>query len=796
MAQSIAIVLNDASASQYLKDRLASELEPICDADPVVLADYVIALLKNDKPRDEMRELCVSQLEDFLSEYTVSFVDNLLNMMTTLDFLPNEVRQQYTTGSQYSSTAMENNNNNNNNNNVQDRDRGRDRMHRDNYSRTRNRNDTDEIVGNNEADKGYRRDRRYGSPNRDRNWTRSPSRRRSASPSARASRDTYRDGHGNYDDRRSQKRRERPPHRGTTAGGAIPTNGSIGGPIPIWNSDANQLGGPIAGNMNYTSMNQMPSSGMVGARNANGGYRRGRCHQFDQKGFCSRGDTCPYEHISPNATIAVSDPIGYSPEHPGPINEGYDASGVSSHGMRGRGGVNARMGRGRGRGGRGGFDSTGMNASNANVRTILRVENISPEQCALDQVNDYFRRFGTIVNIQVDPVNRQALVQFSSNAEAYAAYSCQDAVFGNRFIKVFWHERLQNEHWQQGGTPTGSDAMETAPAAQSDADVKAQQRQAKLEQILDIQRKKEQLLQMQLEQQQLLEAQLNRSDLADSDRAELQQALEQITAVVKESQAETEHLRMQQQEAANNASLTYEQQRRNQLDRELESMQLNAKLNENGATSQNEEPESEEAMLRAKLAKLQKEAEELGIDASNSQDYSAGGYYGRGRGRGRGAYGGWRGRGRGRSSMTWTPATATTTAATATAAGTTNATPAPAAFKLDNRTTKIQVRDLTDDIKNTLQAHFSKFGVVTNINTLDAKNRAIITFETRHEAEKAAFSGAQMEGVGTLKMSWYNEPAPVVASTPETITSSISNTVMDEDGDFDAMEDSERSWKR
>jgi RNA-binding protein 26 len=450
--------------------------------------------------------------------------------------------------------------------------------------------------------------------------------------------------------------------------------------------------------MNYPSINSMASSGAVGARSGNSGYRRGRCHQFDQKGFCSRGDNCPYEHVPSNAAIAVSDPIGYSPEHPGPINEGYDAMSLSSHATRGRGGSNVRMGRGRGRGGRGGFDSSGMTVNNANVRTILRVENMSPEQCALDQVNDYFRRFGTIVNIQVDPNNRQALVQFSSNVEAYAAYSCQDAVFGNRFIKVFWHERLQHEHWQQGNALVGSDATEVPPVAPSDADVKAQQRQAKLEQILDIQRKKEQLLQMQLEQQQLLEAQLARSDLAADARAELRQTLEKIAAAIKESQAETEHLRMQQQEVANNANLTYEQQRRDQLDRELEDMQLHAKLNENGIAPQNEDPESEEAILRAKLAKLQKEAEELGIDASSSQDYSSGGYYGRGRGRGRGAYGGWRGRGRG--SMTWTPATASATAGT-------NAAPAPAAFKLDNRTTKIQIRDLTDDIRNSLQAHFS-----------------------------------------------------------------------------------------
>ena len=38
------------------------------DAEPYVLANYVIALLRNDKPRPELRELCTSELEDFLKD--------------------------------------------------------------------------------------------------------------------------------------------------------------------------------------------------------------------------------------------------------------------------------------------------------------------------------------------------------------------------------------------------------------------------------------------------------------------------------------------------------------------------------------------------------------------------------------------------------------------------------------------------------------------------------------------------------------------------------------------------------
>ena len=36
-----------------------------------------------------------------------------------------------------------------------------------------------------------------------------------------------------------------------------------------------------------------------------------------------------------------------------------------------------------------------------------------------------------------------ALIQFASNAEARRAYSSPEAVLGNRFIKLFWHNKTK-----------------------------------------------------------------------------------------------------------------------------------------------------------------------------------------------------------------------------------------------------------------------------------------------------------------------------------------------------------------
>ena len=43
-----------------------------CDADPAALAKYVVALVKKDKPMQELKDICIDQLEVFLSDGKMS----------------------------------------------------------------------------------------------------------------------------------------------------------------------------------------------------------------------------------------------------------------------------------------------------------------------------------------------------------------------------------------------------------------------------------------------------------------------------------------------------------------------------------------------------------------------------------------------------------------------------------------------------------------------------------------------------------------------------------------------------
>ena len=39
-----------------------------CDADPTALSKYVVALLRKEKPKAALKELCIDQLEVFLAK--------------------------------------------------------------------------------------------------------------------------------------------------------------------------------------------------------------------------------------------------------------------------------------------------------------------------------------------------------------------------------------------------------------------------------------------------------------------------------------------------------------------------------------------------------------------------------------------------------------------------------------------------------------------------------------------------------------------------------------------------------
>jgi RNA-binding protein 26 len=81
--------------------------------------------------------------------------------------------------------------------------------------------------------------------------------------------------------------------------------------------------------------------------------------------------------------------------------------------------------------------------------TTLVVEKIPEDSLSLESVNAWFKRFGAVTKVAIDPRNAKALVSFSDHKEAHAAWKSQEAVFNNRFVKLFWHRPMEG-HGQTG----------------------------------------------------------------------------------------------------------------------------------------------------------------------------------------------------------------------------------------------------------------------------------------------------------------------------------------------------------
>lgn len=76
----------------FLSKFLIQNLEPLTEADPVILAEYVATLLKKDKPTKELQKLCTDNLVEFLGHDTQSFITKLFQALEDGSFLASSER--------------------------------------------------------------------------------------------------------------------------------------------------------------------------------------------------------------------------------------------------------------------------------------------------------------------------------------------------------------------------------------------------------------------------------------------------------------------------------------------------------------------------------------------------------------------------------------------------------------------------------------------------------------------------------------------------------------------------------
>ncbi|XP_022531936.2 RNA-binding protein 27 [Astyanax mexicanus] len=305
-----------------LKSWLAKLLEPICDADPSALANYVVALVKKDKPEKDLRALCADQLDVFLQKETTGFVDKLFECLTTKNYLGNPPAKEVP--KEETKPPIEKPDEKEEAGHVEDdRDNRRRRSplrNRSDFNESRSRDDRRrddrkrrEPERHGKVGESYRereRHERRGITSRGRSHSRSRSRSRSRSSSRGRSRDRE---HGQRREHRSKFEQERkdlepytpsPVPLGNPHHQQKPLHPAPLLPLPNPKPPFPPSGSPgVPSAVTAVAPAHLPDSTTESwstyfAKHSEGksSLLKQRCRDYDEKGFCVRGDLCPFDH--------------------------------------------------------------------------------------------------------------------------------------------------------------------------------------------------------------------------------------------------------------------------------------------------------------------------------------------------------------------------------------------------------------------------------------------------------------------------------------------------------------------
>ncbi|XP_054907505.1 RNA-binding protein 26 isoform X1 [Poeciliopsis prolifica] len=310
---------------EAFKTWLAKLLEPICDADPAALANYVVALVKKDKPEKELKALCADQLDVFLQKETIGFVDKLFESLTTKSYLgnpaakegPKEEVKPATLKADVveAETPEEERENRRRRSPLRNRvDFNESRSREDRRRDERKRRDFERHSKAGDAHRERERhERRRGSP-RGRSYSRS----RSRSGSRGKSRDREHRGGRDFKSKFDVERKDNdgynasqasgpqqqqhpppllplptPPHPFSSATSSAAISGVGGVPVvtPAHLPDSTT----DSWSSYYIAQRQDGVGKPFGSKNT---PLKQRCRDYDEKGFCVLGDLCPFDHGS------------------------------------------------------------------------------------------------------------------------------------------------------------------------------------------------------------------------------------------------------------------------------------------------------------------------------------------------------------------------------------------------------------------------------------------------------------------------------------------------------------------
>lgn len=264
-----------------------------CEADPDALAKYVMALIKKDKPEDELRKICLDQLDVFLQKHTTSFVDLFFKSLKDKSYLKPPVESVSLTSTQLTSAPLISSGTSSTTNNtistVSQSSSGSNCK-----IVTQEKADSSESRTDQNSKQQYV-SRRGTRKSRSRSPRTSPSRLRTRDGDIR--RDEGRYGRRRPDVDRSRDGRKRSRSRGSRS----PVRGSR-----VRRSRSRSLERPTDASGNsrkHRGRSATPPPQLEPQdeqqekpQQPSNSSKKQRCRDFDGKGYCLRGDHCPFDH--------------------------------------------------------------------------------------------------------------------------------------------------------------------------------------------------------------------------------------------------------------------------------------------------------------------------------------------------------------------------------------------------------------------------------------------------------------------------------------------------------------------
>ncbi|GES57244.1 CCCH zinc finger and RRM domain protein [Aspergillus terreus] len=442
--------LTEDEASE-VKKWVVRKLEDISDADADVLADYVLALIRSDAPDDEIRKASVENLEDFLREHTVKFVDELFatfalkqssHPVPSIEQSQPPANEIPVAGSFPQQQPF----------NPPSGPKGPYGSQMGGYPQSQG--DTSTFNRKRSYHEGFQADQEQDGVPHNRVF-KTPRRGRGG-------------GRGDWMGRDGRGAPEQFP---PAAGGfpVMPPN------FPPFDQNDPMAAMMALQGMGFPQMPGMPPMplppGGAGQPQDQMPKSSERCPFYETQGICYLGAACPYQHdLAPGASKEDE----YDPRASGIVTDSRRREGHFRGSDRGRG-----RGRGGDRGGFGGrgrrseFSAAGPN-EDTSITTIV-VEQIPEDKLDDANVREFFSQYGEIVDLSIQPHRKLALITYDSHAAAKKAWSSPKVIFDNRFVKVYWHKPKGDKN---GDQRTGSREGKSEEPAFNQEEFEKQQEEA------------------------------------------------------------------------------------------------------------------------------------------------------------------------------------------------------------------------------------------------------------------------------------------------------------------------------